>query len=258
MRPNMATSPTSATPRASASAQSPAPSTVTAQRVVHRVGRALSALPRHGLKGTAARLHRWIVVPIAQRVLVDESHVWYTVPFAEDGDVIPEGFEFRRGDEADLAAVAEIGGVAVDTGRQYLARGAQLYVVTHGDDVAFCTWIHVGSVPLAAARGGWLSLPDGTVSVEDSLAAPDYRTTRISMRAIDALTALQSRQGVGCIITRIAEDNTVARKWARRMNSVEVATMRHRRVGFWRRVDVTPLPGGDEAAAMLAAGVDAR
>lgn len=217
-----------------------------------RATRALRAVPRHGLVGTGQRLRRWIVAPILRRLYVEETHIWYVVPFAQDGDVIPEGFELRRGGEDDLPALAAIGGIAVRTGTAYLARGAELYVITHGDQLAFSAWIHVDAVPLAAARGGWLDLPDGVVSFEDSLVAPDYRTTRISMKAIDAITARQAQQGVSSIITRIAQDNAVARKWARRCGCVEVATMHRRCVGPLRRVQVTPLPGGEATADMLA------
>jgi GNAT superfamily N-acetyltransferase len=217
----------------------------------HRAGRALSLVPRYGLAGTAERVRRRLIRPLTQRLFVDERHVWYSVPFAEDGDVIPEAFDLRRGGPEDLAAVAEIGGVSPRTGADYLARGAELYVVYHGDDLAFTTWIHVGAVPLAAARGGWMDLPEGVVSFEDSLTAPDYRTTRIAMKAIDAITYRQAQRGVWSIITRIAEDNTVARKWARRCGGVEVATMHRRCIGPVRRVSITPIEGGHQPTAEL-------
>jgi hypothetical protein len=206
---------------------------------------------------TAERVRRRIVEPAIAHCYLDERHVWYVVPFAAEGPV-PEGFELRRGEERDLEALAAIGGVGTRTACEYLARGAELYVVMHGDQLAFSSWIHVEAVPLAAARGGWLELPDGIVSFEDSIAAPDYRTTRVSSWAIDAITAGQAAKGVRSIITRIAEDNRVARKWARRLGSTEVAAMHRRRIGPRMRVWIDPLPGGEETAAMLAERLHAR
>lgn len=223
-----------------------------------RAMQALTLLPRRGVRGTLSRLHRWVLMPIVSRCYLDETHVWFDVPFADDGDVVPEGFELRRGTEKDLLAVAAIGGVSVSKGREYLSRGAQLYVAMNGDKLAFCTWIHVGAVPLSAARDGWLKLPDGVVSFEDSIAAEEYRTTRVSRWSIDAITAAQKTAGVSHIITRVAQENTVARKWARRMGSTEFATMRQRRIGPLRRVWVAPIEGGEPMARELTERLEAE
>lgn len=220
--------------------------------------RALTVLPRRGVRGTLTSLNTWVLAPLVSRFYLDERHVWFDVPFAEDGTVVPEGFELRRGTERDLLAVAASGGIAISKGREYLSRGAQLYVVMHGDELAFSTWIHTGAVPLNAARDGWLALPDGVVSFEDSIAAEGYRTTRVSRWSIDVITAAQKAAGVSHIITRVAEDNRVARKWAKRMGSREFATMRQRRVGPLRRVWVAPIEGGEPMARELTDRLDAR
>jgi GNAT superfamily N-acetyltransferase len=231
---------------------------MTAHGLSHRAGRAVTSLSRHGVRGTAERARHWLIEPVARKLFLHERHVWIDIKLDVDPDPLPDGYLVRRGGPDDLAALAAIGGIAPQTARRYLDEGAELYVAMHGDDLAFSVWLHRGSVPLLAAPGGRLALPDGVLSFEDSIAAPEHRRSGISSTAVEHIKALQHRRGVTAIITRMAEDNVAARRWTRKLGSTEVAMMSLRRIGPWRRVTIEPLPGGERVAALLATQVGRR
>jgi ribosomal protein S18 acetylase RimI-like enzyme len=226
--------------------------------LAHRTVRAATSVSRHGLRGTAERAWRFGVTPLLRRMWLRERHVWVDVKITPEPAPLPDGYALRRGGEDDLAALAAIGGIDPHTARRYLDRDAELYVALHGDELAFSTWVHVASVPALAARNGELSLPEGTVSIEDSIAARDHRRGGIASATIDHVTAIQHRRGIRSIISRIAVDNEPARAWSRKIGSTEVAIVSLRRIGPWRRVTIEPLPGGERMAALLAAGVGRR
>lgn len=230
---------------------------MTAHALTDRVGRAARSLSRHGVRGTAARVHEWIVLPALQRIYLVQSHVWLGVPLNADPPPMLEGYALRRGDESDLPALAAIGGISPETGRRYLASGAELYVARQGDDLAFSAWIHPDRVPFVAAAGGMLELPATMVALEDSIAAPAHRRSGIAVHALDRITAIQHRNGMTDILTRVAEDNVAARRWLQKMGTKELAVTRLRKIGPWKRTKVETLPGGEQAAALLARQVGA-
>jgi GNAT superfamily N-acetyltransferase len=217
-----------------------------------RVGRAVTSVSRNGVRGTAARVGQWVVKPIARRLYLVEEHVWLVVPIVPEGRALPDGYVLRLGTGDDLEALAAIGGVSTAVGQSYLDRGAALYVAWRDDELAFSTWIHEGAVPVLAARGGLMPLPDRVVSFEDSIAAPAHRRSGIASAVIDEVTALQSRAGATAFITRIAVENAPALKWAESLGCRVVATVRLRRIGPWRRVRIEAAPGGEPMASMLA------
>lgn len=230
---------------------------MTGHAITERAGRAVTSVSRHGLRGTAKRLHRWIVLPLLQRAYLEERHVWLSVPLEAEPEPMLDGYDLRRGGEADLPALAAIGGISPATARRYLQSGAELYVAYHGDDLAFSAWIHPDAVPFLAAAGGMLEMPGTMVALEDSIAAPAHRRSGIALRALLHITAIQHRKGMTDILTRVAEDNVAARKWLTKMGTVEVAVTRLRRIGPWKRTTVEPLPGGEPVARLLAEQVGA-
>jgi hypothetical protein len=223
-----------------------------AARTTRPLGRAVTVVERHGLRGTAQRARDWVLTPLWQRVHLNEEHVWITVPDVPDPLAIPDGYTLRAGTEDDLEALAAMGGIAPATGRRYLQRGARLYVATYGDELAFTTWVHVGAVPTVAAQGGELALPDGILSFEDSLAAPDHRRSGIALAAAEVITRREYAAGAKALISRIAVDNTAALRWAEKMGAKPVATVRLRRLFGGQRVTVTPIAGGEAIAELLA------
>lgn len=231
---------------------------MTAQAVSYRAGRAATSVSRHGVRGTAQRAWRWIVVPCARQVLLRERHVWLRLRIVAEPPPLPAGYVLRRGGSADLQALAAIGGVRPDIARRHLAQGAELYLATRGGELAFSVWNHVRSVPLLAAVGGQLALPEAMSSLEDAIAAPAHRGTGIAGSAIEHITAIQHRNGVGEIIIRVAEDNVAARGLVRKLGATELATMSLCRIGPWRRVSVQPRPGEERLARLVADQVGAR
>lgn len=227
-------------------------SDVTRARLIQgRIGRAVTSLPRNGLRGTLARVRVWVIRPLIRRVYLSETHVWVSVPVLDEAAGLPDGYVLRHGTTADLEALAAMGGVNPAVGRAHLERGAALYVAWHGDDLAFSIWVHVRAVPAVAARGGMLSLPDGVVSFEDAIAAPAHRATGIAAAVVDLAVVEQVRRGARMMVTRIAVENTAARRWSAKMGHVVVAEVRLRRIGPLRRVRVRPL-ADDPVAALLA------
>jgi GNAT superfamily N-acetyltransferase len=223
-----------------------------AARPTRPLGRAVTVVERHGLRGAARRTRDWVLTPLWRRVHLDEEHLWITIPDFPEPQAIPDGYAVRAGTEDDLEALAAIGGIAPATARRYLQRGARLYVATYGDELAFSTWIHVGAVPTEAAQGGELALPDGVLSFEDSLAAPRHRRSGIALAAVEVISRREHAAGAKALITRVALDNAPALRWAEKMGAMPVATVRLRRLLGSQRVRVTPVPGGEAVAQLLA------
>lgn len=232
---------------------------MTDQTVTHHGAgrRALTSLSRHGVRGTLERVHRRAIAPLVRLVYQREEHIWVIID-VDDPPPLPEGYVLRRGGAEDLDALAAIGGIAPATGRAYLEGGARLYVATHGDDLAFATWIHVDRVPLASAPGGWLHLPPELVSFEDSIAAPAHRRGGIAIAAVLQVAEIEKAAGSEPPISRIDARNAPARAWARKMGAREVATTFLRRIGPFRKARVDPLPGGEHVAELLASQVGRR
>ncbi len=220
-----------------------------------RLGRAATAVSRHGLRGAASRAQRWLLAPLWRRMYLSEEHVWVIVPEHTTAVRIPKGYVMRAGTPDDLPELAAMGGIAPALARRYLDQGARLYVATYEGALAYSTWIHAGSVPMVAARGGELALPDGVVSFEDSLAAPAHRRSGIALAVSHEVSAAEHRAGATLIITRVAVDNVAARKWAQKMGCPEVATVRLRRLLGHQRVTVAPIAGGEAVAQLLAEGL---
>lgn len=214
--------------------------------------RALRAVRRHGLRGVAQRLHAWVLRPLAARLYLAEEHVWYEIPDVGDAMTLPDGYALRRGTAADLPAVAAMGGVSPDTGRAYLEGGAEMYAVTRDGELAFSSWVHPHRVPVLAAPGGLLELPDGVVCVEDSLTAREHRGAGVAGPAINRMIREQHERGASAVITKIAVDNAPARRVMTKMRAPEVAHMRLRRIGPWTRVRIEPSAGQERLGGLLA------
>jgi hypothetical protein len=220
--------------------------------VARRLRRARTVVARHGVRGAAQRVQGRVLMPLWRRVHLDEEHVWITIPDFPDPAALPQGYALRAGTEDDLEALAAIGGIAPDLGRRYLRRGARLHVATWHGELAFTTWIHVGSVPTAAARGGELALPAGVLSFEDSLAAPAHRRSGIALAAVESISRREYAGGATALITRVAVDNAAALRWAEKMGASPAATVRTRRLLGTQRVRVAPIAGGEAVAQLLA------
>ncbi len=218
------------------------------------VERAVTSLARNGVRGTARRVRERVLTPLWRRLYLREEHTWLTVPVRPEGAQLPDGYTLRLGGEEDLADLAAGGGIGPATARRYLARGARLYVARdQSGELAFSTWIHVTGVPMLAARGGELALPEGIVSFEDSLATPAHRRSGVASRVVDEVTAREQRAGARLLITRIEAGNEAVLRWSQKMGATPVAIVRLRRIAGRQRVDVETIEGGEAVAALLSA-----
>jgi GNAT superfamily N-acetyltransferase len=224
-----------------------------AQTIQRRIGRAVTSVPRNGLRGTLARTRHWVVRPLLRRVYLFEEHVWVSVPMRTRAPELPDGYVLRHGTAADLDALARTGGISPAVARAHLERDATLYVAWAGDELAFSIWVHRDAVPAVAAPGGMLDLPDGVVSFEDAIAAPAHRRTGIAQAVFHHAAVEQVRAGARLLFTRFDVGNAIARRWSAKMGHADVAGVRVHRIGPLRRARVTPLAEGDPVAALLAA-----
>lgn len=114
---------------------------------------------------------------VVRRVWLDEEHVWYVLGLGRV-EILPlaAGYELRPGKLDDLPAMADhLESTPTDTAKRRLERGAQLWLVTNGDQIAFACWIFFQATPAIAARGGELGLPAGTACLEDTFTSPEHR-----------------------------------------------------------------------------------
>lgn len=219
-------------------------------RTVGSVARAGSALRRHGIAGIA----RLAADRAKAHVRLDEEHVWYArelasatrTPFgaADDGLRLvepPTAQELDAFDGLPTITAAEARARVRDGGRPWL--------VLDGDAPAFACWTFATRAPMIAARGGWLALADGTVVLEDSVAAPIARGRGIAPRTWNYVADVLAQDGAARLITKVETTNTSSRRAVTKAGFKEVGIMRLRRRGPVTRVDV-------EALDAEAAGAD--
>jgi hypothetical protein len=157
---------------------------------------------------------------------------------------MPEGFELRKGDVADAEHLEGIPGQPGPNGaEQRLQDGAELYLIVESATGAraFACWIFHGHTPVAAARGGRLSLPDDVVCLEDSGANSDFRGRGLAPAGWTAIADDLGANGFATIVTKVGEENAPSRKAVLKAGFEEGALMRVRRTGFVSHVAMSPL-----------------
>jgi L-amino acid N-acyltransferase YncA len=102
---------------------------------------------------------------------------------------------------------------------------------------------------MLAARGGWLTLPDGIVCLEDSVTAADQRGKGTAPRAWRDLASRLGTEGFQAMITKVAADNAASRKAVLKAGFVEIGVMRYKRRGPTQHVHFEVL--GDSATGAL-------
>src|ERR1019366_4030075 len=100
---------------------------------------------------------------------------------------LANGLVLRRGAYKDLALLGELATVDAEEGSARLTAGNDWWLVLDAGQPLFSCWIFHGLTPVAAAPGGKLALPDGTVCVEDSIAAAAARGRGIAPAALTAI-----------------------------------------------------------------------
>jgi RimJ/RimL family protein N-acetyltransferase len=204
------------------------------------VGRLIRAVGKYGVVGTA-RL-------AVARVHLHEEHIWYQLDLPS-----PTGEPFDEGDglrlvqpqcEPDLAPFDELPTITLEGATHWYAGGAQAWLVLEGDRPLFGCWIFRERTPMIAARQGCLDLPPGVVCLEGSVAAPHARGRRIGPRTWNALAHHWAAAGAAAMITKIETSNEASRRAVARSGFREIAVMRLRRLGRFKRVTVEELGPG--------------
>jgi ribosomal protein S18 acetylase RimI-like enzyme len=188
----------------------------------------------------ARRIVRRLLRPLIQR----EQHIWYALRL--DGRRrprrLPEGCEFRRGGVADLGRLYELPAQPlVAEARERLAAGAELHVVTRGDDLVFAAWVFHQRTPAVAAPDGWVDLPPGTVSIEDAATTGAERGRGIAPAAYDLIAGRLAARGHSTLLMKVEVANGASRRAAVKAGFRAGALVKLRRLGMRERVAVRPL-----------------
>jgi GNAT superfamily N-acetyltransferase len=206
------------------------------------VGARIDVIKRNGPGGIA----RKAAARARRRVRLRESHIWYVLDLGHTRPrrEMPDGFELRRGDHGDVAALDAMDGQpgAREIERR-LDEGAELYVMVDSqtEERAFACWIFVGVTPVDAARGGELGLPGDVACLEDSATNPEYRGRGLAPAAWTAIADGLEERGFARMITKVEEANTPSRKAVIKAGFSDGAVMRLRRTAIATHVAVAPV-----------------
>jgi len=204
------------------------------------VGRLERGLRRHGVRGfvpAAARLG-------LRRLYSLEAHVWYELPLGENRPSRPlaDGLELVRGTVDDVPALVGLWPMDRWSARRRMQDGATLWLVREGESIAFSCWIFEAWVPFRAAAGGKISLPAGTVALDESATAESHRGRGVAPAAWAAI-ADRLPSGADRLVTPVDEENVPSRRAVEKVGFREFArTVITRRLTTELRVDSL---GGD-------------
>lgn len=200
-------------------------------------------LETRGICGTVRRAGELT----AERIYFAERYVWYALALGDDRPrrELPPGLRLRQGDRRDLGLLERLEALPAREAEDRLAGGHDWWLVTEGERAAFSCWIFRGRAPALAARGGWLTLSDDTVCLEDSVTSADFRGRGVAPGAWTALADSLAGEGLRTIITKIREDNAPSRCAVQKVGFREAALVDLWRVGSQKRVAVSSLNGAD-------------
>jgi hypothetical protein len=210
--------------------------------VVYRLRYELSRNgPRAAIRRVAGGMH--------EQLLLDETHIWYEVSTGDGRPRVglPEGFAFRRAGADLLPLIKQLPTIFEGEGARRLAAGHDLWLLLDGDRPAFACWTLRRAMPVPGAPNGVLVLPPGTVCVEDSVTAPEYRGRRLGPAAWTLIADEISREGIPWLITKIRDDNVPTQKSVLKAGFAEMARVRFRRVLGRSRTAVTGASGPNGA-----------
>ena len=184
-----------------------------------------------------------------QRLRLVESHIWYQTAINDERPraPIPRHFHLTRASAAELGVVERFGPVSPAAAERRYREGASLWLLLDDQErPVFSCWTFVDRFPVFAANGGSLALRKGTAALEDSCTAPEYRGQHLAPAAVCAVVDLLAAAGIDHLITKIAEDNQPARKASEKVGFKPIATMKTRRLFWFRpRVDLRVLGGSE-------------
>jgi GNAT superfamily N-acetyltransferase len=210
---------------------------------------------RFGISGSVARVASLGWESARDSFYLRERHIWYALDLREPRQpvALPAGFTLSRAAKGDLALLDALPTIGRTEARRRHQGGAELWLVREGDRPAAACWIFRERTPVLAARGGWLTLPAGTVCLEDSVTAAAYRGRGLSPACWSAVATQLSSENIGVMLTKIAETNTASRRAVEKAGFRPTAIMSLRRVVRRSRVDVSPCHPGNVSAFLEAA-----
>lgn len=198
------------------------------------------AVRRYGLGGCIRRATMWACRAAGRALYLRERHVWYRLDLASARPRFGfhRKFELVRASRNELPLLEQLETVGLPEAERRFASGAELWIVKDGAHAAFSCWIFRSRVPVLAASGGWLTLPVGTVCLEDSVTAPRYRGLGIAPAAWSGVADSLAQEGIEAIVTKVEEQNKPCRRSIERVGFRLVASMNLARVCMRSHVDV--------------------
>ncbi len=192
-----------------------------------------------GVGGTLSRF----ATRAASYVAFSESHLWYVLDPSAERPRPPLSPELRlvRAKESDRQLLEQLPMLTLSTAAARIVAGNDLWLVLEGDGLLFGAWIFRGQTPAIAASGGHMILPDDTVCLEDSEAAPAARGRGIAPATWAAIADELAVEGKRWIITKITVENTSSRRAVEKVGFQAVALMRFKRRGPRSRTWLEPL-----------------
>ena len=204
------------------------------------ITRVRRAIGRHGVVG-ASRAGALKLLPSSPEVA---KMKWYRLDLSRERPRrdLGHGLELRRGTVADAAGVAQLPGRRpVPAPRsesdviKRLKSGAELWIVTESDRVAFACWVFHRKVRFHNAVA---TLPLATVLLEDSVLSPDFRGRSIPPGAWSGVADDLEARGFAVMMTKVDIANTEA-VWAfRRTGFREVADMEVERRAYRHHIRI--------------------
>lgn len=172
---------------------------------------------------------------------------------------LEETLTLRRGSVDDIWLLDQMPGdravarMTPSIVKQRLDDGAELWLTVEQDRLAFRCWIFRGWAPAPGAPHRRMALPDDVVLLEDSIASPDFRGRGVAPGTWSALgDVFGAEDGIGTIITKVAEDNVVTQRSLEKVGFRRAAAMQMSGPVWRMRRTVTLLDGStDERMAWL-------
>ena len=202
-------------------------------------------LRRHGLMGSMRRALSLTRQAVERLPYMHERHVWYRLDLKAPRPHIglPAGIELVRAELADLGLLEQLETIGFVEARMRLAAGAELWIAHEAGQAAFSCWIFYDRAPVLAAPGGWLTMPEGTACLEDSVASARYRGRGIAPAVWSGVADALLREGMAALITKVEESNSPCRRAIAKVGFQQVAEMEFERV--WLRPHVRVSPNGE-------------
>lgn len=173
----------------------------------------------------------------SKRILLREKHYWYQCALSPNAPrhPLPEGFRLIRASFEDLSVTETFGWVNRADAEERHRDGASLWLLFDDEDCpAFCCWTFTDAVPLLTIERRSLLLREGTAAVENSFTAKKHRGNHFGAAALSQIVGRLADEGVHHLVTKIQDDNRVARKAALGFGFREVAVMQTSRLLWFR------------------------